>query len=268
MQFQFHYVNSKSRNFFASALVGAAIFWCRPAFAPAEPNIASRMAAADTAAVVISESWSSWTDKPLGDSSTHNKLSSRSRKSVEDILAAAKRRQQHAEQSLHDQASARADKLKAERAHEAAVRQRHDEAIKAVGDNTARKQAHAETMRLAKLQQQAERLKRDAERAELVRQRKLAAQPAPDAAGERGSASSSSGAEADGLIDLPWSMFGETDGAVSDRSTLKDNPLHAKLSARARLSSEEVAQLSQRRMQAAEVAVKQRDAAATPSVPE
>ena len=44
---------------------------------------------------VISFPTTEWTDKPLGELSEalHNKLSSRSRKSVEDILEAAKRRQ-------------------------------------------------------------------------------------------------------------------------------------------------------------------------------
>jgi len=214
--------------------------------------------------VVISESWSSWTDRPLGNSATHNKLSSRSRKSVEDILEAAKRRQLHAEQSLQANASARAQRLQSERDHEAAVRQRHDDAIKAVGENTARKQAHAEAVRLAKLQQQAARLKRDAEHAERVRQRKLVAPQSGGDGGDgaSGGAGTSSTEEDERLIDLPWTMFGERkDAQGGGRDSLAiDNPLHAKLSSRSRKTVEEVMEASQRRMAAAEEAVKARDA--------
>ena len=133
---------------------------------------------------VISESWSSWTDKPLTESKLHNKLSSRSRKSVEDILEAAKRRQDRAEQNLASQRSARKQQLESERAREVEVRKRHDDGIEAIAAESARKLAHAEEVRLAKQKQQAERLKAHEEHAEAVRQRKMA-QP-PVAEGEAG----------------------------------------------------------------------------------
>ena len=228
---------------------------------------------------VISESWSSWTDKPLTESKLHNKLSSRSRKSVEDILEAAKRRQDRAEQNLASQRSARKQQLESERAREVEVRKRHDDGIEAIAAESARKLAHAEEVRLAKQKQQAERLKAHEEHAEAVRQRKMAQPPVAEGeAGhddaqrdtERGAPSAShparGGEDGNLVIDLPWTMFGEKSdaaGAASssvDSAAPKDNPLHAKLSSRSRKSVEEVMQLSQRRMEAAAAAKEARDA--------
>ena len=87
--------------------------------------------------MVISESWSTWTDSPQTESPTHRRLSARTRKPLEDLHEAAEQRQAHAEVIMQAQASHRAEKLKAEREHEAEVRQRHDDAIKQVGETTA-----------------------------------------------------------------------------------------------------------------------------------
>ena len=108
------------------------------------------------------------------DSPLHQKLSSRSRKSVEDILESSKRRQASSEALLSSQRSARQQKLQSERAHEQEVKQRHDAAIDAVAETTARKQAHAEEARAERMKAQADRLKQHEERAEQIRQRKLA----------------------------------------------------------------------------------------------
>ena len=160
---------------------------------------------------VISENWGQWSDrKPLADSPIHNKLSSRTPKTPEDILMSAQKRRQAAEANQEALASQRADKLQAERDHEAAVRQRHDDAIKAIGETTERKQQHAEAARLAKLQEQTDRLKRDAERAEAVRQRKLANPSSPEGAA---GASTDRGV----VIDLPWTMFGESEASTCTR---------------------------------------------------
>ena len=93
---------------------------------------------------VISESWASFGGRPsLGEisSPTHNKLSSRKSKTVEEVLSASKMRLQQAADNLEAQASARAEKAKAEREHEEAVRQRKAEQRKSssspdAGDGT------------------------------------------------------------------------------------------------------------------------------------
>ena len=204
------------------------------------------------------------------DSPLHQKLSSRSRKSVEDILESSKRRQASSEALLSSQRSARQQKLQSERAHEQEVKQRHDAAIDAVAETTARKQAHAEEARAERMKAQADRLKQHEERAEQIRQRKLATpqkeEGVPDdipagttlARGDDETPAPNPDDE-NLLIDLPWTMFGEggtpqKGGSGIDATPPRDNPLHAKLSSRSRKTVEEVMQLSQRRMEAAKSA--------------
>jgi len=213
--------------------------------------------------MIIAEPWSSWTDGPLSDSNhnMHNKLSSRSKKSVEDLLESAKRRQQAAEAAMAAKAAKQQEHSHREREHEAAVRAKRDQHLTDIGETTQRKQAAAEALRQAKLQQQAERLKRDAERAELVRQRKMNL-PA-EGVTDRNSAGTSSPAE-DIVIDLPWSMFGtKEDMPASPTKDLlappKDNPLHSKLSSRSRKSVEEIMEESKKKEAAAEAARALRD---------
>ena len=215
-----------------------------------------------TADVLIAEPWSAWSDKPLSDAShMHNKLSSRSRKSVEDLLESAKKRQATAEANLVAKRQQQAERLHSEREHEASVRAKHDASINAIGEATARKQAAAEALRAAKLQQQAERLKRDAERAELVRQRKSTLPSEGET--ERHSGGTSSPSE-DLVVDLPWAMFGTKEdmpaSPVKDLSAPpKDNPLHHKLSSRTRKSVDEIMSESKKRDQAAEQLLAARD---------
>ena len=158
---------------------------------------------------VISESWASFGGRPsLGEisSPTHNKLSSRKSKTVEEVLSASKMRLQQAADNLEAQASARAEKAKAEREHEEAVRQRKAEQRKSssspdAGDGTE-SPTDIETM----------------------------------------------------LIEMPWTQFG-------DKETATDSPLKAKLANRPVKTPEELGQLSQRKMEAAEELKKQQAAA-------
>ena len=157
---------------------------------------------------VISESWASFGGRPSSarSRSTHNKLSSRKSKTVEEVLSASKMRLQQAADNLEAQASARAEKAKAEREHEEAVRQRKAEQRKSssspdAGDGTE-SPTDIETM----------------------------------------------------LIEMPWTQFG-------DKETATDSPLKAKLANRPVKTPEELGQLSQRKMEAAEELKKQQAAA-------
>ena len=212
-------------------------------------------------------------EKKMPDSPLHQKLSSRSRKSVEDIMEDSKRRQAAADALLASQRSARQQKLQSERKHEQEVKERNESHLTELEQTTARKQAHAEEMRQERLKQQAERLRKHDERAEAIRQRKLS-QPAEEgvpsdipagtalARGDDNVEATVADADDENLlIDLPWTMFGEKPGTPQkggasgiDATPPRDNPLHAKLSSRSRKTVEEVMQLSERRMEAAKSA--------------
>jgi|EP00900_Chrysochromulina_parva_P017715 ankyrin repeat protein len=195
--------------------------------------------------LLIAEPWSEWTDKPLSDAShLHNKLSSRSRKSVDDLLESAKRRQQNAEAALAAKRAQQSERLHTERLHEEEVRAKHNASIAAIGEKTQRQQAAAEALRAAKLQQQAERLKRDEERAELVRQRKVSIGDTERGFGDE---ANSSRAHGETVIDLPWAMFGTGSTPSKDSRPPADSPLHHKLSSRTRKSVEQIMEETNKR---------------------
>jgi len=207
--------------------------------------------------LLIAEPWSAWSDKPLADAShMHNKLSSRSRKSVEDLLESAKKRQMNAEASLAAKKAEQQERLQSERKHEDEVRENKqkyhagiDASIAAIGEKTQRQQAAAEALRQAKLQQQAERLKRDQERAELVRQRKSSMGSGETDRNEE--AGTSREGLKDAVIDLPWSMFGTKDDLPASpeqaKLPVRDSPLHQKLSSRTRKTVEQIMEETKRR---------------------
>ena len=114
---------------------------CSPKSAKAEQGArAHKSVTPMTDAEALIEAPFATPDKRMPDSPLHQKLSSRSRKSVEDMMEDSKRRQSAADALLASQRSARQQKLQSERAHEQEVKHRLESGITEIEQSTARKE--------------------------------------------------------------------------------------------------------------------------------